>query len=215
MQDKNEYPNWFLWLCENWIGLFFLLGIISLVSISAVIYLDNRFATIEDRLRKVPPRSYQSPDLSLYTAGNIDTAKFSRHGSMYVPSYSHIYYHGGSPLLLETTLSIRNIDTDQPIYLDAVNYFDTDGKLVEAYLDHTIKLKPFQTIEFLVEEHDSIGGSGANFLVNWTAEETTDAPLMEAVMIGTSGSRAVAISRSGVEVSASKQKVAKKAAAKP
>ncbi|WP_339733060.1 DUF3124 domain-containing protein [uncultured Gimesia sp.] len=210
MQDENEYPNWFLWLCENWIGLLFLLGIISLVTISAVVYLDNRFAKFEDRIKYVPPRSYQPPDLGLYLAGDINGEKFSRRGSMYIPSYSHIYYHGGSPLLLETTLSIRNIDSDQPVYLNSIDYFNTDGKLVESYLDRTIKLEPFQTIEFLVEERDSSGGSGANFLVNWTSEETADKPLMEAVMIGTAGSRAIAFSRSGVEMTPSKQNPAGK-----
>lgn len=204
-QNKSEYPNWFLWFCENWIGLFFLLCVISLIMISAVVYLDNRFTTIEDRIRYVPPRSYTPPDLSLYPAGKIDREKFSRRRSMYVPSYSHIYYHGGSPLLLETTLSIRNIDSDQPIYLDSVEYFDTDGKLVESYLDRTIKLEPLQTIDFLVEERDSSGGAGANFLVSWTSEEAADKPLMETVMVGASGSRAIAFSRSGVEMTSVKK----------
>ncbi|MCA9022396.1 MAG: DUF3124 domain-containing protein [Planctomycetaceae bacterium] len=204
MQDKYEYPNWFLWLCENWIGLFLLLGTVSLLTIGAVVYLDHRFEKFEDRLKYVPPPSYQPPDLKLYAAGEFDRQKFSRHGSMYVPSYSHIYYHGGSPLLLETTLSIRNIDSDQPIYLDSIEYYDTDGKLVQSYLDRTIKLEPLQTIAFLVEERDSSGGSGANFLVNWISEQGADKPLMEAVMIGTAGSRAIAFSRSGVEMTPSK-----------
>ncbi|QDT43923.1 hypothetical protein Pan241w_40270 [Gimesia alba] len=211
MQNKNEYPNWFLWFCENWIGLLVLLGTISLVMISAVVYLDNRFAKFEDRVKYIPPRSYQPPDLSLYSAGEFDRQKISRRGSTYVPCYSHIYYHGGSPLLLETTLSIRNIDPNQSIYLDKIDYFDTDGKQVESFLDSTIKLEPFQTIDFLVEERDSSGGAGANFLVNWFSEQGAERPLMETVMIGTSGSRAIAFSRTGIEISpTTKREVGKK-----
>lgn len=198
MQTKNEYPNWFLWLCENWIGLFFLFATITLVTIAVLVYVENRFTSIEDRLKSIPPRSYQAPDLSQYPAPDFDSAKYSSRGSMYVPSYSHIYYHGGSPLQLESTLSIRNIDTDQPIYLETVSYYDTDGELVKSYLDQRIKLKPLQTIDFLVEERDSTGGSGANFIVNWNAEDSADQPVMEAVMVGASGSRAIAFSRTGV-----------------
>lgn len=201
MGNKNEYPEWFLWLWEKWIVLFFLIAGFTLLVIGGAVYLDNRFAHFEDQLKSIPPRSYQPPDLTRYHPGEINQGELTQQGSIYAPCYSHIYYHGGSPLLLETTLSIRNINQDQPIYLTTVNYVDTDGKTVKQYLDQTIKLEPFQTIEFLVEEKDSTGGSGANFLVDWTAKAQLDPPLVETVMVGTSGSRAIAFSRSGVTIS--------------
>ncbi|WP_417391566.1 DUF3124 domain-containing protein [Gimesia sp.] len=201
MQGKQEYPDWFLWLWEKWFVLFLLLGALTLVFIGAAVYLDNRFTQVQNQLEYVPPRSYQPPDLKNYQADKTDLEKLTRSRSLYVPCYSHIYYHGGSPFLLESTLSIRNINRHQSVFITTIDYFDTDGKLVKSYLDQPIRLTPFQTIEFLVEEKDSSGGSGANFLVTWTAGEGVNQPLVETVMIGTSGPRAIAFSRTAIEIS--------------
>jgi len=173
------------------------------IVVGGAVFLDNRLAKIEDRLQYVPPRSYQPPDLKEYAAGNISFDQLSDRQLVYVPSYSHIYYHGGSPLLLETTLSIRNVDQNHSVYLNSIEYFNTEGKSVKKYLGQTIKLLPFQTIEFLVEDRDSSGGSGANFLVEWGAENSVNQPLIETVMVGVSGSQAISFSRSGVNVSPS------------
>ena len=204
MGNKSEYPDWFLWLWEKWVVLFLLLGVLTLILIAGAVYLDNRFERFEDQLKFVPPRSYEPPNLAEYQADNIDPQQLTKSGSIYAPCYSHIYYHGGSPLLLETTLSVRNIDRDQPVYLTSINYVDTDGESIKVFLDQTIKLEPFQTIEFLVEEKDSTGGSGANFIIDWKSEAEVEAPLVETVMVGASGSRAIAFSRTGVPISAGK-----------
>jgi len=203
IQEKKEYSSWFLWWWENWIGLFLVLFILIVIVVGGAVFLDNRLAKIEDRLQYVPPRSYQPPDLKEYAAGNISFDQLSDRQLVYVPSYSHIYYHGGSPLLLETTLSIRNVDQNHSVYLNSIEYFNTEGKSVKKYLGQTIKLLPFQTIEFLVEDRDSSGGSGANFLVEWGAENSVNQPLIETVMVGVSGSQAISFSRSGVNVSPS------------
>ncbi len=205
--QKKEYSDLFLGWGENWFGLFVIcLIFVAVVSaiVGGAVFLDYRIAKIEDRLQNVPPRSYQPPDLNEYQAGNVSIDKLPVRQLVYVPSYSHIYYHRGVPFLLETTLSIRNIDQEHSIFLKSIVYFNTDGKLVKKYLDKTIKLMPFQTIEFLVEDRDSSGGSGANFLVEWRAENEVDHPLIETVMVGVSGSRAISFSRSGVGVSSLK-----------
>ncbi|MGB8331114.1 MAG: DUF3124 domain-containing protein, partial [Polyangiales bacterium] len=118
------------------------------------------------------------------------------HRADYVPAYSHIYYDGGRPYLLETTLSIRNVDPNQSIYLSAVDYYDTHGNLTKRKLDRLIKLEPLQTIEFLIERKDVTGGSGANFIVEWhLGSADTHAPLIEAVMVGRSGTNAISFVR--------------------
>lgn len=202
-QQKREYSNSFLWFMDNWIGLFFFVFFAFGVIVGGALYLDSRLAEIEDHLQYVPPRSYEPPNLDDYQAGNISLEKLPIRQLVYVPSYSHIYYHGGSPLLLETTLSIRNIDLDQPIYLNSIEYFNTQGKLVKKYLEQKIKLAPLQTIEFLVEDRDSSGGSGANFLVEWFSESEVNKPMIETVMIGTSGSQAISFTRTGADISSS------------
>lgn len=90
--------------------------------------------------------------------------------------------------------------------MGARRYYDTQGKLARSFLDKLIKLAPLQTIQFLVERHDSTGGSGANFLVAWSSDMEVDKPLIETVMVGSAGTQGISFSRSGVEVSTQAQK---------
>ena len=106
--------------------------------------------------------------------------------TLYVPVYFHIYAEGGEAYPLEVTLSIRNSDPKRGIRLTSVRYFDTKGKLVKSYLDTPLALAPLETVAFLVEKQDVRGGSGANFIISWGAEEPVYEPIVEAVMIGVS-----------------------------
>ena len=65
-------------------------------------------------------------------------------------------------------------------------------------MDRLIRLGPLATIEFLVEAQDTTGGSGANFIVEWVATEDIDEPLIEAIMVGFSGTQGISFSRTGV-----------------
>ena len=115
---------------------------------------------------------------------------------MYVPVYSHIYHDGGRPYLLETTLSIRNVDPNEPLYVSAVDYYDTRGKLTKRHVDRLLRMQPLETMSFLIERRDVGGGAGANFIVEWHAEtKTTSPPLIEAVMVGRSGTNAISFVR--------------------
>jgi hypothetical protein len=157
---------------------------------------EERLHAIEDTVQYEPPRSYTPPNLDAYAATGVSVSSLRVHQAAYVPVYSHIYYDGGRPYLLEVTLSIRNVDPKHPVYLGAVEYYDTDGKLSKKQVGRLIKLEPLQTIEFLVERHDVTGGSGANFIVEWhAATKDTHAPLIEAVMVGRSGTNAISFVR--------------------
>lgn len=164
-------------------------------------YLDGRIEDIEEQLTFVPPASYEPPDLEALAA-DVQQEDFTERQLVYVPVYSHIYYEGGSPYSLEATLSLRNVDQDSPVYFSRIDYFDTEGKKVKSFLEKTIVLSPLETIEILVEREDTTGGSGANFVVEWQAETAIDKPLIEAVMVGTSGTNAICFSRTGIEISA-------------
>ena len=55
---------------------------------------------------------------------------------LYVPVYSHIYTGDKErPFNLAVTLSIRNTDPRSSLRLTAVDYYDTEGRLVRSYLD--------------------------------------------------------------------------------
>lgn len=157
---------------------------------------EERLGAIEAKVGSQPPRAYQEPDLEEFAAQNVDMASLRVHEAVYVPVYSHIYYDGGRPYLLETTLSIRNVDPNSPVYISRADYYDTDGALSKKALDRLIELRPLQTIEFLVERHDASGGSGANYIVVWhAASKSVHPPLIETVMVGRSGTNAISFVR--------------------
>ncbi len=156
--------------------------VFSAIAVIAVllltIYLGNRFQVLEDQLRYTPPANHPSRAAA---SAAIDIAEGQ---TVYVPVYSHIYSGGGEPQLLEVTLSIRNTDPERTIRLVTVQYFDTRGALVRSHLDQALELGPLETVEFLVARRDTRGGSGANFIVTWDADEPVYEPIIEAVMIG-------------------------------
>jgi hypothetical protein len=106
--------------------------------------------------------------------------------TVYVPIYSHIYSGlKGRPFNLAATLSIRNTDPKHSIRLVSVKFYDSEGKLIKAYLDNPAELKAMASTRYILTEADSAGGSGANFLVKWTSKTKVNPPLIEGVMIGT------------------------------
>ena len=119
-------------------------------------------------------------------------------GSVYVPVYSHIYYRDEHRFVnLAVTVSVRNTDADHPIAIRSVRYYDTSGALVRTYVAQPVRLGPMATREFVVQEEDSSGGSGANFLVDWSAAQRVTEPIVEAVMIGTTGGQGISFTSAG------------------
>lgn len=108
--------------------------------------------------------------------------------TVYVPLYSHIYAgerYKNKPFNLTGTLSVRNTDPDNPLTLLSVNYYDSHGKLLQAYIDKPITIAPLASTRYIVQESESAGGSGAKFLVQWKAGKAVTDPIIESVMIGT------------------------------
>lgn len=118
--------------------------------------------------------------------------------TIYVPIYSHIYYGNQQQIYyLSANLSIRNTDQTNSIIITAVDYYDTDGKLLKQYVQIPQKLGPLGSRGFYLEAKDKTGGSGANFLVEWVSEKRVTQPIVEAVMIGTSGTQGIGFSSAG------------------
>ena len=194
MSGRRQHPEWLLWLMEHGVRILILLA----VAFMAFVYTqsrqntEERLGAIEARVKTESARAFVAPNLVELEAKGIDPASLGVHEAVYVPVYSHIYYDGGRPYLLETTLSIRNVDPNEPVYLSKADYYDTNGALSKEKIDRLVKLEPLQTIEFLIERHDASGGSGANFIVEWHAEDkSVHSPLIEAVMVGRSGTNAI------------------------
>jgi len=104
---------------------------------------------------------------------------------VYVPIYSDIYIDTANPQhLLSATLSIRNTSFTDSLYISKIDYYNTEGNLARQYIDNTISLKPMETVNYVIEKEDAIGGSGANFIVELRAKNSQIKPLIQAIMIG-------------------------------
>lgn len=130
-----------------------------------------------------------------------ENAGLSKGQTLYVPAYSHIYSgNSDRPFLLTVTLSIRNIDLKESITITRVDYYETQGALVTQYLKKPQVLKPLESIRYIVPENDKRGGSGANFIVTWSADKTVNAPITEAIMIGTQTQQGISFTSRGREI---------------
>ncbi len=124
--------------------------------------------------------------------------EISKGQSVYVPVYSHIYFHVDKKRFrIATTLSIRNTDPKHSITLRDVDYFDSEGAMLQSYLEQPMVLGPLASTEFFVGSSDTRGGAGASFIVNWDAEEEGYEPVVEAVMVDTAGTQGLAFKSQG------------------
>lgn len=115
-----------------------------------------------------------------------DDIQLSDGQTVYVPIYSHIYSGiKARPFDLAAILSIRNTNLNSSITLVSVKYFDSEGKLVNDYLEAPVQLSALASTRYIIAEGDKTGGSGANFIVIWKSENKVNPPIIEAVMIGT------------------------------
>ncbi len=153
--------------------------------------IENHLGTIETQMLDRAPTA---PPLQELAASPVVAAAGE---TVYVPVYSHIYASRGSKLRLEVTLSIRNTDLDLPIVIKSLRYYDTAGRMLREYLEAPVLLEPMASTDFLVERRDVAGGVGANFLVDWVAEDLVSEPIIEAVMVSHEGTKAFSFVRSG------------------
>ena len=121
--------------------------------------------------------------------------------TIYVPAYSHIYSGDREkPFLLTVTLSIRNIDPRHQIEITKVNYYDTQGNIIKTYLEKPVFLRPIESIRYVIPERDKVGGSGANFIVEWKSNRFVNPPIVESIMIGTQSQQGISFTSRGREI---------------
>jgi hypothetical protein len=180
--DKKHSSSWFAWTFSNApvLGVLILIVFTLLIVILSLQYsLNSELVSLEEKLRYTPPQT--SP-----AAPGGETVDAQAH-QVYVPAYSHIYHSGGTPALLAVTLSVRNTDPKGELRVSSVRYYDTQGNFIKEYLNAPAVLKALSTAEFLVEQQNVEGGSGANFIVEWSGRAEINPPIIESVMIGSQG----------------------------
>lgn len=136
--------------------------------------------------------------LSLFLACSAASAQERSKGeTLYLPIYSHIW-HGelgrdGKPsrTLVSVSVSIRNTDLSHAIRVTSAQYYDTDGKKLKEYFAKPAVIPPMGTRELFISRSDDSGGSGANFVVIWSADAAVSPPIVQAVHADLPGGRSV------------------------
>ena len=124
-----------------------------------------------------------------------------QNGKSYLSVYSEIYSQTEHRTHnLTTTVSMRNINIKDTIYINKAEYFNTEGKSIRTYFDHPIYIAPLETVEIVVDETDVEGGTGANFIFEWSVKDSISEPLFEGVMISTSGQQGLSFTSKGVRI---------------
>ncbi|MGF1751744.1 MULTISPECIES: DUF3124 domain-containing protein [Vibrio] len=154
---------------------------VSIISVILVlglaIYLGNLVKSVDTIEEKLSHQAQQ-----IERAAIVPTS----HGAKgaYVPVYSHIYTDGGKPVLLESTLVIRNTDPTNAINIHSIDYYNTNGEHLRQFIAEGYELNAMSSAEYLVEKREVSGGAGANFYIQWSNPNSATAPIFEAVMIG-------------------------------
>ena len=133
-------------------------------------------------------------------AGSLLTEALTK-GSTYLPVYSQIYQlHEKVTYDLTVTVSLRNISPKDTVFIFRADYYNTEGHIIRKYFNDPIYIKPLETVEIVIDEADTAGGTGGNFIFDWGVPNERNAPLFEAVMISTTGQQGLSFLTRGVRI---------------
>ncbi len=132
------------------------------------------------------------------SAAALAQPALSKGQSLYLPVYSHVW-HGdvdskgvAQQTLVSALVSVRNSDPAKSIRVTSAVYYDTNGKKLREYITSPVTVAPMGTHEIYVPRNDTAGGSGANFLIVWQADEAANAPVVEALHLNMPAGRSIA-----------------------
>lgn len=129
---------------------------------------------------------------------NIDSLKS---GKTYISVYPQIYSTSQHRTHnLTVTISMRNVNLNDSIYIEDANYYNSKGELIKTYFNKPIYLAPLETVDIVIDENDSQGGTGANFIFNWKIKPQTNDPFFEGIMISTSGQQGLSFTTRGIKI---------------
>ena len=152
---------------------------------------SRRLALLACLLALAAPAFAQPASPSAFVQTASPSARLG--GEHYVPAHSSVRAGDGRTRIdLAVTLSIHNASQTRPLRIDRIDYYDGAGRRIEAHVTTPVEIGPFATHEVFVAKQDVRGGTGANFVVGWSAEGAIAEPVIEAVMIGDFGNQSYA-----------------------
>jgi hypothetical protein len=119
----------------------------------------------------------------------------------YLPVYAQIYEVSEERKInLAATVSIRNTDLKDRVYISKIDYYNTGGHLIRQYLAAPVYVEPMETLEIIIKSADNTGGTGANFLFEWYSDTKTSKAFFESVMISTTAQQGISFTSRGVDI---------------
>ncbi len=153
------------------------------VVISLIFLLIVPFASCENQEKDTPtPVAFNVNTLRIPEGG----VRKVRGQVLYMPIYSNLPYMEKKNYDISAFLAVHNTDPKQQIKITKVIFFNTDGNVVKQFLSEERLLAPLATAIFAISKKDQ-SGTGANFLVEWIADQPVNEPLIESIMTDLSG----------------------------
>jgi hypothetical protein len=166
----------------------FLIAMLVLVAATAASCKDRK----QDGSEAIQPVSFNTAGLAIPDVGG----KKLRGQVLYMPVYSNIPFNEKANYGISAFLAVHNTDLANQIKITKVVFFNTDGMVIKNFLESVQVLGPLATAIFTVPQKVP-NGTGANFLVEWTADRPVNEPLTESVMKDLSGGRGISFLSTG------------------
>lgn len=132
------------------------------------------------------------------SAGELSMA-----GTIYVPVYKSFYQSYGSTrdaYGLTSTACLRNTDPKGAIVVLAIEYYNSNGKLLNKLIDEPTTIKPWTSREITLQYSTQPEDFGANLIVRWKSDQPVNPPLVEVLMVGQVLNRGVSFLTRGYEI---------------
>ncbi|MCG2419866.1 DUF3124 domain-containing protein [Aequorivita sp. F47161] len=169
--------------------------------ITSFLFLLGMFSSCEEskEISSYHPNHWEDHYVNSETFGKTSDSLIV--GKSYLSIYSHIYSISMEKSQnLTAMVSLRNVSDTDTIYITKSDYYNTKGELIRSYFKKPIFLNPLETVEIIIDETDNHGGSGANFIFEWTTESTTPEPYFEAIMTSLRSSQGLSFTTVGRRV---------------
>jgi hypothetical protein len=132
---------------------------------------------------------------------DIDSHDLLATGSTYLSVYSEIYTYSENDFRpMTSTISMRNTNRADTVFVNKIEYFNTHGTLVKSYIYNSIFIAPMETVEIVIGQMDLEGGTGANFFFEWASARDVNPPFFEGIMVSHTGAQAFSFVTQGQRV---------------
>lgn len=148
------------------------------------------------------PQAAQALIVSPDATAPAPTQRLVVRARTFVPFHSTLIGQGGvTRLNFSGALSIHNTSASNVLAIDQIEYRNGSGELIDSYVSDPIYLKPYASLQVIIAQDDVRGGTGASFTIDWSAVESSDEPMIEAIMASFTGPHSFTLLSTGRRVS--------------